>query len=454
MSYPQKLIGDFCREGIVELQTGPFGSQLHSYDYVEDGVAVVPTEAIKDRRIVPDALPRVARATADRLSKHKLVLGDILFARRGAQATGQTAIVREEDAGAICGTGAIRLRVRGKQSSLLPAFLSHFLSSPEAVAWIRAQAIGATMPNLNEGIIKRIAVPTPPFELQTQMATMLDDLDDKIELNRRINETLEAMAQAIFCDWFVDFGPTRRKIEGATDPIVIMGGLVVDPNVARQLADLFPTLMDENGLPKGWRLAQISSVTAMLKRGLAPKYADEGIPVVNQRCIRDRSVDLSFARQHGADRPVPKDRLLQLGDVLVNSTGVGTLGRVATVRQLPGPATADSHVTICRVDGTKISPALVSLFLEASEDVIAGMGQGSTGQTELSPASLGALALAVPSPEVQRSFENFIMPMRELSSSNSDQNRILVATRDLLLPKLMSGEIRLREAERRLEAAQ
>jgi type I restriction enzyme S subunit len=94
------------------------------------------------------------------------------------------------------------------------------------------------------------------------------------------------------------------------------------------------------------------------------------------------------------------------------------------------------------------------LFLEASEDEIAGMGHGSTGQTELNPASLGGLALVAASQDVQRSFESIVEPLRKLSSANVEQNRTLAATRNLLLPKLMSGEIRLCDAEPELETAQ
>src|SRR4051812_29150871 len=107
--YPRVPIGEFCRRDLISLQTGPFGSQLHAYDYVPVGVPVVPTEAIRNRRIEHSDLPQVSQTTAERLGRHRLELGDILFARRGVQATGQTAIVREPDVGSICGTGAIRL---------------------------------------------------------------------------------------------------------------------------------------------------------------------------------------------------------------------------------------------------------------------------------------------------------------------------------------------------------
>lgn len=93
---------------------------------------------------------------------------------------------------------------------------------------------------------------------QSRIADVFCSLDDKVELNRRTNETLEAMAQAVFRDWFVDFGPTRRKIEGATDPVVVVGGLVTDAERAQGLADLFPATLGEDGLPEGWSIGDLS----------------------------------------------------------------------------------------------------------------------------------------------------------------------------------------------------
>ena len=313
---------------------------------------------------------------------------------------------------------------------------------------------GSTIPKLSQSSLNRIMVPCPSLAEQLEIVRLLGSLDDKIELNRQMNETLEAMAQAIFRDWFVDFGPTRRKMEGVTDPVEVMGGLVTDGERARQLADLFPAKLGDGGPPEGWREERIASVTALLKRGLAPSYSDDGILVVNQKCIRDQSLNFGLARRHNTLKRPPKERLLEEYDVLVNSTGMGTLGRVATVRGLGEPATADSHVTICRADTSKVSKLILSLYLESKQSLIETMGHGSTGQTELSPASLGELVLVVPPPKLQTACEELVGPWRDLVTSNISQSQTLTATRDLLLPKLMSGEIRLRDAEEHLEAAQ
>lgn len=302
--------------------------------------------------------------------------------------------------------------------------------------------------------VKSFYIATPPSGEQRAIAEVLGSLDDKIELNRRMNETLEAMAQAMFRDWFVDFGPTRRKLEGATDPLTIMGGLVQDIERAQAIADLFPPALGDDGLPEGWSEAQVASVVTLLKRGLAPSYSDDGILVINQKCIRGKALNYTLARRHDAAKRAPKERVLEEDDVLVNSTGVGTLGRVATVRGLKETATADSHVTICRADTSKISKLILSLFMEDKQSLIETLGHGSTGQTELNPASLGGLMVTVAPKSLQAAFEEVVRPLRDLVTHNSDQSGTLAQTRDLLLPKLMSGEIRLQEADEVLEAAQ
>ena len=251
-------IGDLCDQFGAELQTGPFGSQLHSYDYTETGIPVVPTEAIGNGKINPDVLPRISNGKASELLRHTLRQGDILFARRGAQATGQTAIARKCDEGAICGRGAIRLRVEPAKSIVLPTFLATYLSGKETITWIRHHAIGATMPNLNEGIIRSISILLPSLQEQKAIAHILGTLDDKIELNRKTNETLEAMAKALFKSWFVDFDPVRAKAEGRPTGL---------PAV---ISDLFPDSFEDSELgeiPSGWECSPLADRAIYLSRG-------------------------------------------------------------------------------------------------------------------------------------------------------------------------------------------
>lgn len=246
----QTTLGGVCQRGGAIIQTGPFGSQLHASDYERTGVPVVPTEAIGRRRLCEDGIPRVSEATAERLARHKLKPGDILFARRGIQATGLSALVESQHDGWLCGTGAILLRLN--TNDVDPTYLSFWLSSDSTVSWLKAHAVGAVMPNLNESVLRQLPVLLPLPDEQRAIASVLGSLDDKIELNRRMNETLEAMARAIFKSWFVDFDPVRAKMEGRK-PV----------GMDAETAALFPDSFQDSPLgkiPKGWKAGKLGDI--------------------------------------------------------------------------------------------------------------------------------------------------------------------------------------------------
>ncbi|MFN4204673.1 MAG: restriction endonuclease subunit S, partial [Tabrizicola sp.] len=198
-----------------------------------------------------------------------------MYSRRGD--VERRSLVRSENDGWLCGTGCLRVRF-GKRH-VFPEYAAQYLGHPAVREWIVQHAVGATMPNLNTGILSAVPFVLPPMAVQVDIATVLSALDDKIELNRRMNETLEAMAQAIFRDWFVDFGPVRRKLAGVTDPAEIMGGLTPNPGRAAELAVLFPNQLNEHDLPSGWRCGAARDLLEFnpreqLRAGTPAPYSD------------------------------------------------------------------------------------------------------------------------------------------------------------------------------------
>ncbi len=136
----------------------------------------------------------------------------------------------------------------------------------------------------------------------------------------------------------------------------------------------------------GWEVERLGEVCDLITRGVAPKYTEtEGVCVLNQKCIREHAINYQLARRHDASvKRVSPDRFLQVGDVLVNSTGTGTLGRVAQVREKPAePTTVDTHVTIVRPQVRRFYPDFFGYMLIRIEDEIAASGEGTSGQTEL-----------------------------------------------------------------------
>ncbi|MGE0111651.1 restriction endonuclease subunit S [Aquabacterium sp.] len=303
---------------------------------------------------------------------------------------------------------------------------------------ITSYLTGAVMPKLTQGNLNRIEVPCPPREVQDAIVGVLGGLDDRITLLRETNATLEAIAQALFKSWFVDFDPVRAKMAGRSPE-----------GMDEATAALFPDSMEEAGLgavPKGWRHASLTSICSYISRGLSPKYMEAGgVLVLNQKCIRDFSVDYSKGRRHDPALRKIDGRLVSKGDVLVNSTGVGTLGRVAQILELPEPAIVDSHVTVVRA-GEQVSWLYLGQWMAARQPEIEAMGEGSTGQTELSRSKMGCMPILVPTRNVLSAFDSVVLPLKERISLNERSIQTLATLRDNLLPRLISGRLRLQDA--------
>ena len=251
-------LGEVCERGKGNVQTGPFGSQLHQSDYVPVGIPSIMPANIGDNRINPDGIARITEKDAERLKKYRVKPGDVVYSRRGD--VERRALVRENEDGWLCGTGC--LRVRFGAGVVEPVFAAHYLGHPLVREWIVRHSVGATMRNLNTSILSALPFHLPPLFEQQAIAAVLGALDDRIELNRRMNETLEAMARALFKDWFVDFGPTRAKAEGRP------------AYLAPEIWDLFPAALDDEDKPVGWEEEPLSKFFTIIGGG-TPKTSVE-----------------------------------------------------------------------------------------------------------------------------------------------------------------------------------
>ncbi len=318
-------------------------------------------------------------------------------------------------------------------------------------------------------------IPMPiSLEEQRAIAHFLGTLDDKIELNRRRNQTLEAMGRALFKDWFVDFGPVRAKMEGrarqdgarsgqprtpqASDlpwPGAEAGaGAQGEPYLPADIWRLFPDRLDDEGKPEGWKMTALKDVTTELRRGISPSYSElGGVCVLNQKCIRNHEINFGLARRHDHSKRNIEGRAVRAGDILVNSTGVGTLGRVAQLWNVDEPTVVDSHVSVVRPNTDIVSVCYLGLNLTSRETEIEMLGEGSTGQTELSRVRLGSLPVLMPPREVLDNFDAYARPLLDAVMANTGESTTLAQLRDTLLPKLISGELRVKDAERFIERA-
>ncbi|RJT28398.1 restriction endonuclease subunit S [Mesorhizobium waimense] len=307
--------------------------------------------------------------------------------------------------------------------------------------------VGSANPTLNRNHVHPIQLSWPPLQYQLKVAELLGSLDDKIELNRRMNETLEAMAQAIFRDWFVDFGPTRRKINGANDPVEVMGGLIVDPARALLLAGQFLGFGDD-GMPVGWHQKGLDQIADFLN-GLAlqkfPAGEDaDSLPVVKIAELRNGVTDKSGR----ASRSVPTKYIVKDADFLFSWSG-SLLAKFWT----GGEGALNQH--LFKVSSDEFPAWFYSLWVQhhmAEFQQIAASKATTMGHIQRE--HLRAAKVVCPPSNALTAMTAVMGPLVERTVHNSIENKALAQTRDLLLPKLISGEILLRDVEDHLEAAQ
>jgi len=250
-AWQKHRLGDVVDEGGGSIQTGPFGSQLHASDYVAEGIPCIMPANMKNNRVNVSGIARISEHDANRLKRHIVKTGDIVYSRRGDVT--QKALVRENENGFFCGTGCLLLRP-GKKID--PAFLTYYLSTKIYQSWIASQAVGATMPNLNTGILNRVSFCAPDKDDQERIASVLTALDAKIELNNRINAELEGMAKLLYDYWFVqfDFPMTANQAAALGKP-----HLTGHPYRASGGKMIYNETLKRD-IPEGWNVCNVGDV--------------------------------------------------------------------------------------------------------------------------------------------------------------------------------------------------
>ena len=312
-------------------------------------------------------------------------------------------------------------------------FLLYALSELDVSGYLT----GSTMPKLTQGNLNRVSLLTPPLPEQRGIAYILGTLDDKIELNRLMNETLETMARALFKDWFVDFGPTRAKIEGR------------DPYLAPEIWDLFPDKLDEDGKPEGWEVSEIGqevdAVRGATPSTKEPAYWEEG----EQHWVTPKDLSkLSSPVLLDTDRKITDagvknitSGLLPIGTVLLSSRA--PIGYLA-IAEVPTAVNQGFIALVCK---KRLPNVYVLFWCYENLDYIKGISGGSTF-AEISKKAFRPVPVTIPSEEVLTAYENIVRTRYDRIVVNTKESASLAQTRDFLLPKLMSGEIRVGDADK------
>jgi len=396
---------------IAEVQTGPFGSQLHAHDYVFKGIPVIMPLNIINNKLEYEGIAQIREIDALRLKKHLVREGEIVFSRRGE--IDRKALIKKENNGWFCGTGC--LKVSPKKNLVNPTFLYYRLSTEDVKAWLYNHAVGATMPNLNTQILSNLPLDIPKIEIQQRIAYILSSFDDKIELNRRMNQTLEQMAQALFNHYFVD-------------------------NI------------DPDNLPEEWSLFKIEDIADIIdclhsKKPERVEINTDNILLQLENILDNGLLDLNNKFYiTGEDYKKWISRIeVSFGDCVI--TNVGRSGVAARIPKGVKVAMG-RNMTAIRLKKQFNYPAflitlLTSDFLKAEINKNLDVG---TILNALNVRSIPKLKFYFPiNPIIIEDIEKQLAPIWLLMENNLFEVNKLSSIRDTLLPKLMSGEIDVSE---------
>ncbi|WP_392432446.1 restriction endonuclease subunit S [Yersinia sp. HM-2024] len=437
------------------------------------GIPVVKIKNVNNKVVTLEDMQFYPEDKLDsKVSRFLLSDGDVLIAMTGQGSVGRV--------GRLTKPKGTKLLLNQRVGKFIPKktvacldYIYYVISSEKYENILFNAASGSGQPNLSPAIIKAIQIPFVPLKDQIVVSQILTKLDNKITLNRQINQTLEQMAQTLFKSWFVDFDPV---VDNALDAGFFEQDLEFPDELLRRaearkavresadfkalpedIRQLFPAAFEGcsepslglgGWVPEGWKVKILGEITSELRRGISPKYIDEGgVQVINQKCIRNHEVSYEPARRHDQEAKRTDGRALKLGDVLVNSTGVGTLGRIAQVTHLSETTVADSHVTVVRVIDNACPIFTFGQLMLSLEALIERLGEGSTGQTELSRKILSEQFVVLPPFDIAEKAERSFKSFSEKQVSNRQQNSELIKLRDTLLPKLISGDLRISDSE-------
>ena len=430
-------LGELCFEQGGSIQTGPYGSQLHTSDYVDVGVPVVMPTNIGDGGIATAGIARIGAGDVERLTQHKLLAGDIVFSRRGDVT--KNALVRDFEAGWLCGTGCLKVRL-GRAVAANPSFVSYSLRQPDIKDWLVRHAVGATMPNLNTGILSAVPLTLPPLQSQLEIATLLGALDNRIALLRETNATLEAIAQALFKSWFVDFDPVRAKMEGRAPE-----------GMDEATAALFPDSFEESPLgsvPKTWNVRTIDDLCEVITNGGTPSrsnetfWTDGTMPWFKTGDFADGFLLAPAERISEAAISKSSVKVLPANAILMAIYAAPTVGRLGILTE---QATFNQACTGMVARAT-VGPWFLLLTLYFGRTWFNSRANGAA-QQNISKAIVASYRAIAPSEPLLSRFHEIADSLYCSIRANSKHAQTLTTLRDTLLPRLISGQLRLPETE-------
>ena len=409
----------------VNIQTGPFGSQLHQSDYSEKGIPVVMPKDLTNGKISEESIARVSEDHVQRLSKHKIENGDILYSRRGD--VGRCAYATEKEIGWLCGTGCLRVSINPQVAD--SKYVFYRLQLPETIGWVENHAVGSTMLNLNTSILSDVPLLLPSLKEQKNVVSILSAYDDLIENNQKQIKLLEEAAQRLYKEWFVDL----RFPGHETTPII-------------------------DGIPEGWKKAPLGDLIDYeigggwgedqpTEKCDLPAYVIRGTDLYDATHGNAKSIPYRFHAKSNLD-----SRKLQDGDIVFEVSGGSKnegVARTALITEslidfLGGDVICASFCKLIRFKDKSFSKYMYDTFQylrNSGETVKYDKRSASSIVNYRWKDFLEQQLVFVPTNDVLMRYNDLADNMQKAISNKAKIIEQAKQARDRLLPKLMSGEL-------------
>ena len=413
IDWPEKTLGEICEKITDGAHSSPksvlIGKPMASVkDLNSFGV-----DLISARKIAEEDYQKLVKQGC------KPCIGDVLIAKDGNTALDTVCVQKENEDFVLLSSVAI---LRPNNREVMPDFLKYYFSNRITISYLKSNFIsGAAIPRVVLKDFKKAVITLPPLSKQRAIVSVLSALDDKIENNRQMNETLEEMARAIFKSWFVDFDPVHAKAAGNAPA-----------HMDAETAALFPSSFGDDGLPAGWGIKKLENISDLGWGDLnttKKSYVEAGFDAYSAS---------------GKDGKLPHFDFEKLG-VVLSAIGANS-GRTWLAR---GKWSCIKN-TIRFWSKYELTP---TVFLFHSTNGRNFWPLRGSAQPFISQGDARSQKIVVPGNGEAISFERIVGRYYEKISTNEAENQTLAELRDTLLPKLMSGEIRVTDAEREVEGA-
>lgn len=394
---------------IAEVRTGPFGSQLHNEDYVSTGTPIVTVEHLGNRRFSKQNLPLVSDDDKKRLSKYLLQEGDIVFSRVGS--VDRCSYVTSAENDWLFSGRCLRVRCG---NNCHPLFLYYYFCKESVKQYIKSIAVGATMPSINTKLMAEIPILLPKLEEQRCIADILSSFDDKIELNRRINDNLEQQAQALFKSWFVDNSNPNWEETSLSEVASFVGGYSYTGEELTDCSNIAMATIKNFGRNGGFKADGFKEINPSAKL---------------KECHYANLFDILVAHTD----------LTQNADVIGNAELLLTYGKYNSI--------------IFSMDLVKVLPkeTFPYRFLLAAmlkNELFKGHSLGYVNGTtvlHLSKKALPDFEIRKPSDSESKMMDEVLVSYYKRMAELLQENDRLISLRDTLIPKLMSGELKIND---------